>query len=138
MFWLLGTGTLVLSSCGSGDAATDESAAGSELRQLMYQIDFAQHEIGTNIRNAGFFPRHAELLVAVAEWVDEPAWEDWVTRKGFDGDPARFLGMQDELRQAAADTRSAAEAEDLDALREGFIRMYSSCIACHKRYQPSY
>lgn len=104
----------------------------------MYQIDFAQREMGTNIRNAGFFARHNELLLAVADWVEEPAWEDWVAREDFGGDPARFLGMQDELRQAAADTRSAVQAEDLEALRDGYIRMYSTCIACHKRYQPSY
>ena len=136
--WILAALVPGLPACSAGDPATADEAAGLTLRQVMYQIDFAYREVGTNIRNTGFYPRHRELLLSVADWVEQPAWESWVVREDFHGDPARFLAIQDTLRQGAAEARAAVEQEDIEGLRAGFVRMYSSCIACHKRYKPTY
>ena len=32
----------------------------------------------------------------------------------------------------------AADSGDVDHMRDGFITLKTSCIACHKRYSPAY
>ena len=81
---------------------------------------------------------------AVASWArsieslsKDPAWEEFMSRDSFLGNRPKFEGYRGWLLAGASTLAAGAEAGDVDKMREGFIRLQQSCIACHKRYQPN-
>jgi len=117
-----------------GAAAEPEFA----LRAAMFQVENYKRLIEPQLRNPDRMPEVERQLADMLPWIDDPAFDRWIDRPIFQGDPERFLGWRYDMKQAAVAAREAASAANLDGLRDAFIRMNTTCIACHKRYQPNY
>lgn len=119
----------------AGDEAAQEEFT---LLDAMIQIDLAYQAIEPHIRDSSRLEETRADAEAIVAWADDPTFESFLAGDRFYSDPERFRAMRDDMRAGAQRVADGATAGDLDEVRAGFIDMKMSCIACHKRYSPSY
>jgi hypothetical protein len=133
---LAALGLTLLASCGEGQAEPLPALHG--MREVMFAIEGYDRVVEPNLRNPAMLSEIRGHLDAMASWARDPVFERWVETPIFQGDADRFLRLRNQLVSATEAARDAAAAGDLDRLRNEYIGMSMTCIACHKRYQPSY
>ena len=107
------------------------------LRAVMMQIDQVNWKIEPVVRLESEFGAVASWARSIESLSKDPAWEEFMSRDSFLGNRPKFEGYRGWLLAGASTLAAGAEAGDVDKMREGFIRLQQSCIACHKRYQPN-
>ena len=107
------------------------------LRAVMMQIDQVNWKIEPVVRLESQFEAVASWARSIESLSADPSWEEYMSRESFLGNRPKFEGYRGWLVAGAANLAAGAEAGDVDKMREGFIRLQQSCIACHKRYQPN-
>ncbi len=123
-------------SCGVETAGPDP---GVTLLDVMIQIDHAYKSIEPSLRNPAAFRGTARAARQILDWAADPEIEEFIEEDRFiGGDRERYFALRDRMAGGAQRVLDATESGDLDDLRQGFIEMKTSCIACHKRFSPSF
>ena len=126
-------------SCGGpADSESDPDSEGFKLLDAMLQIDIPYKAIEPNFRNRDAFESNAVAAGEILTWADDPTFAEFVEGDRFYSDPDSFFALRDKMKAGAQSVIDGANAEDVDLIREGFITLKQSCIACHKRFSPSY
>lgn len=77
------------------------------------------------------------VIVAAQRVLDEPRVARPVTGDATELNaslPARFFGLQDELRGDLQGLQRAAQAHDVDGLADSFAATTRTCVRCHDAY----
>ena len=138
-FWgahaLLGAGALAAALAGS---CADAGPPSRTIRSVMYEIDALKRSIEPNYRNPERVPELAEWGRGILAATDENAFANHPASAFFQGDAELFRRYHSELRTATEAFVTAAEAGELDPLRDAWIEMNITCTRCHKRFDPTY
>jgi hypothetical protein len=130
---------LLATACDRGSATGDTGETpGFSLLDVMFQIEHAYNEIEPNLRNVDALDETVAAAERILEWSVDPLFEDFTRSARFSSEPAAFLDLRARMESGARSVIDGARTPDLGLLRDGFIEMKQSCIACHKRYSPSY
>ena len=130
---------LAMAACAPAEEPAEESEeVGLTMLDVMIQIQHAYDEIEPNLRNAEAFEETADAARRILDWSSDSIFEDYTSHPRFFSEPPRFLEMRGMMERGARTTLEGAEGGDLTRVRSGFIEMKQSCIACHKRFSPSY
>lgn len=109
-----------------------------ELLRMMMVLEGVHEAIQPHLRSLDKMDEIARLGEEIAAMAVSPVFVEWPRRPGFPHDPTRYERFRSDLEQGARDAARAAQARDLSALNRAYARMNASCIACHKRYSPTY
>lgn len=109
-----------------------------ELRGLMYDIGDEHRDVELQLRVPDSYPDVADGLRALAQMAEHPALIGWAEDPQFGRDRERFERFRLQMRDGALAAAEGAEAGDVEALTAGFVQLDMTCIACHKRYSPTY
>ena len=135
---LLGLLALVPAACDSA-GAVPEAEGGLTMLEVMIQIDLAYQQIEPNFRNPEAVAETEQAAESILAWTDDPLFEEFAKSERFIGDDReRYFALRNDMRAGAEKARDGAREADFDLLRQGFIEMKMSCIACHKRFSPAY
>jgi cytochrome c556 len=126
--------------CGDREPAPFELpvAPPRPLRAAMYDIDRAFRSLQATFSSAALAHSIAEDGGELARLAEHEAFVGWTARPEFQADRALFEDYRADLRDGARSVEAGAAAADMEQVRDGFIRVKQSCVACHKRFQPSY
>ena len=138
LFFLTFLLTSALGCGGSGESSSEPEEGGFHLLDAMLQIEISYKAIEPNFRNPQAFEENAVAAKEILAWADDSTFEEFVEGSRFYSEPQAFLAVRDAMRAGAQTVLDGANAEDVDQIREGFIKLKQSCIGCHKRYSPSY
>jgi hypothetical protein len=117
------------------DAAFDDWSQIASRPQLMQRINAAHEErltkwladAATFRRNRDAIRHEAQIVAMLAEVVHRKEYEYW--------DDESFVEYAVELRDAATEASSAAEADDFPKARDAVTRAGNACTECHAGYR---
>jgi len=124
-------------SCG-GALDPEPESEGFQLLDAMLQIDIPYKAIEPNFRNRQAFESNATAAQEILTWADDPTFAEFVEGDRFYSEADAFYAMRDDMKAGAQLVIDGAAGENVDVVRDGFIALKQSCIACHKRFSPSY
>jgi len=111
---------------------------GETLLQAMYQIERASADVELNLQNPAGLADVRQAAREILTWIEAPVFSGYAQHPDFEAPTPRFEELRAELRQSVTEVLEGAEAEDLEQVRDGYIGMHRSCIACHKRFDPNH
>lgn len=107
------------------------------LRAVMLDIDQLNWKIEPVQRLPEQFQAIESWAKSIQKLASDPAWAEYTALDSFLGDQPLFERHRAKLLGGSTGMMNGAAANDVDQIREGFVLMQQSCIACHKRYQPN-
>ena len=109
------------------------------LRIVMYQVDYAEKEIGKVIANPKDLDAVAERAREIATLTQDTAFERYKAKPVYPLPPAQhaiFDQMHADLRTHAEALELAASSGDAGEAGAAYAVLHGSCEACHVLFRP--